>query len=120
MLSGKDRTGVRRLDPGSRHSRRLRFYRAFTTDQNTRSEETEREDVMKHRWSYRGCACCNGSTLSLSGTKLSRRHFMRGMTGAAVAAAVGLGRPPAAAAQSAETAKPVRIDVHHHLSPPSY
>jgi 6-methylsalicylate decarboxylase len=75
---------------------------------------------MKHRWSYRGCACCDGSMLSLSGMKLSRRHFMRGMTGAAAVAAVGLGRPSAAAAQGAETAKPFRIDVHHHLSPPTY
>ena len=75
---------------------------------------------MKHRWSYRGCECCDGSMLSLSGAKLNRRHFMRGMTGAAAVAAVGLGRPPGAAAQSAEATKPFRIDVHHHLSPPTY
>jgi predicted TIM-barrel fold metal-dependent hydrolase len=75
---------------------------------------------MKHRWTYPACACCDGSMLSLSGTKLSRRHFMRGMTGAAAVAAVGLGQPPGAAAQGAEPAKPFRIDVHHHLSPPTY
>src|ERR1700682_1996258 len=120
MLSGEDRTGVRRLDPGGCHSRRLRFYRAFTTGQNTRSEETERENVMKHRWSYPACACCDGSMLSLSGTKLSRRHFMRGMTGVGAVAAGGPGPPPGAAAQGAEPAKPFRIDVHHHLSPPTY
>jgi predicted TIM-barrel fold metal-dependent hydrolase len=75
---------------------------------------------MKHRWLYPACACCDGSMLSLSGTKLSRRHFMRGMTGAAAVAVVGLGRPPGAVAQGAEPAKPFRIDVHHHLSPPTY
>ena len=72
------------------------------------------------RWSYRGCACCDGSTLSLSGAKLSRRHFVQGMTGAAALAAVGLGQSPDAVAQSADSARPFRIDVHHHLSPPTY
>jgi predicted TIM-barrel fold metal-dependent hydrolase len=70
-----------------------------------------------HRWSYRGCACCDGSTLSLSGAALSRRKFV---TGAAAMAAVGLGKPGRAAAQTAEATKPYRIDVHHHLSPPAY
>jgi predicted TIM-barrel fold metal-dependent hydrolase len=71
----------------------------------------------KRRWSYRGCACCDGSTLSLSGAALNRRNFI---TGAAAVAAVGLGKPRSAAAQTAEAAKPYRIDVHHHLSPPTY
>jgi predicted TIM-barrel fold metal-dependent hydrolase len=74
----------------------------------------------QHRWSYRACACSDGSTLSLSGASLSRRHFMRGMAGAAAVAAAGLGKPSGAAAQAAENAKPFRIDVHHHLSPPTY
>jgi len=74
----------------------------------------------QHRWSYRGCACCDGSTLSPSGASLSRRHFLRGTAGAAAVAAVGLAKPPFAVAQAAETAKPFRIDVHHHLSPPTY
>jgi predicted TIM-barrel fold metal-dependent hydrolase len=69
------------------------------------------------RWSYRGCACCDGSTVSVTGTALSRRHFI---AGAAVIAAVGLGKSGRAAAQAAEAAKPYRIDVHHHLSPPTY
>jgi predicted TIM-barrel fold metal-dependent hydrolase len=69
----------------------------------------------KRRWSYRGCACCDGSTLSLSGAALSRRHFV---AGAAATAAIGLSK--GAAAQTAETTKPYRIDVHHHLSPPTY
>jgi predicted TIM-barrel fold metal-dependent hydrolase len=71
----------------------------------------------KSRWSYRGCACCDGSTLSLSGAALNRRNFM---TGAAATAVVGLARPERAAAQATEAAKPYRIDVHHHLSPPTY
>ena len=49
--------------------------------------------------------------------RLSRRHFM---AGAAAMAAVGLGQSGRAAAQTAEAAKPYRIDVHHHLSPPTY
>jgi hypothetical protein len=49
------------------------------------------------RWSYRGCACCDGSTLSLTGAALSRRNFI---AGAAVIAAVGLGKSGRAAAQT--------------------
>ena len=71
------------------------------------------------RLSLRGCACGCENTLSLSGAALSRRHFMQGVAGAATLAAAGIGRAPGAMAQSAE-AKPYRIDVHHHLSPPSY
>src|SRR5450631_2255149 len=75
------------------------------------------EDVMNngHRWSYRGCACCDQSALSLSGAALNRRNFM---AGAAAMAAIGL--PRGAAAQTGEPAKPYRIDVHHHVSPPTY
>jgi 6-methylsalicylate decarboxylase len=71
----------------------------------------------KSQWSYRGCGCCDRSTLSLSGAALSRRNFI---AGAAAMAAAGLTRPESAAAQAIEAAKPYRIDVHHHLSPPSY
>ena len=70
-----------------------------------------------HRWSYRGCACCEASPLLLQDGTLTRRHFM---AGAAALAAAGLARPQPAAAQTAEAAKPYRIDVHHHLSPPAY
>jgi predicted TIM-barrel fold metal-dependent hydrolase len=73
----------------------------------------------KRQLSLRGCACGCESTISLSGTALSRRQFVTGMTGAAVAAVAGLSQSRSAVAQSAE-AKPYRIDVHHHLSPPSY
>jgi hypothetical protein len=44
----------------------------------------------KRRWSYRRCACCDGSTLSLSDAALNRRNFI---TGAAAMAAVGLDTP---------------------------
>jgi 6-methylsalicylate decarboxylase len=71
----------------------------------------------KHRWSYRGCACCDGSTSILQGGTLSRRNFM---AGAAVIAATGLAGSRNAVAQTAATEKPYRIDVHHHLSPPTY
>jgi predicted TIM-barrel fold metal-dependent hydrolase len=74
----------------------------------------------KHRLFHRGCKCCDGSTLSLSGARLNRRNFMLGATGAAAIAVTGLGRSQNAAAQTAEAAKPYRIDVHHHLSPPTY
>ena len=71
----------------------------------------------RHRWSYRGCTCCDGSTLSLSAAALNRRSFM---AGAAAMAAAGLGKSQSAAAQASEATKPYRIDVHHHLSPPTY
>jgi predicted TIM-barrel fold metal-dependent hydrolase len=72
---------------------------------------------MKHErcWSYRGCTCCEASTLSLSDAALSRRNFV---SGAAALAAMGLSK--GAAAQTTEVTKPYRIDVHHHLSPPTY
>jgi 6-methylsalicylate decarboxylase len=73
----------------------------------------------KQPWSSRSCACGCGNTLALSGAALSRRQLVRGMTGAAAVAAIGLGHPRNALAQGAE-AKRYRIDVHHHLSPPSY
>ena len=62
----------------------------------------------------RGCFCCDESESSFART--SRRSFMLGAGALALATATGGGR---AAAQGAD-AKPFRIDVHHHLSPPSY
>src|SRR5262245_59001483 len=62
----------------------------------------------------RGCLCCDQSPAL--GTAPSRRGFMLGAGALALTAAVGL---DGAAAQPAD-AKPFRIDVHHHLSPPSY
>jgi hypothetical protein len=57
-------------------------------------------------WSFRGCACCDGSTLSLSGATLNRRNFIRGMTAATTMAAVGVGNAQPAAAQTAGATKP--------------
>src|SRR3979409_2167256 len=70
-----------------------------------------------HRWSYRGCTCCDRTALSLSDAVLNRRNFM---VGAAAMARVGLVKPNRAAAKTTEATKPYRIDVHHHLSPPTY
>jgi 6-methylsalicylate decarboxylase len=67
----------------------------------------------------RGCACGCDDALSLTGRKLNRRQFMAGAAGAATLAAVGLDRIRPASAQDAGT-KPYRIDVHHHLTPPTY
>ncbi len=67
----------------------------------------------------RSCACGCDNTLSLTDGGLSRRTFMAGAVGAATLAATGFGRAGQAWAQSAD-AKPYRIDVHHHLSPPTY
>jgi 6-methylsalicylate decarboxylase len=53
--------------------------------------------------------------MSLTAGGLSRRQFV---AGAAALAATGLGPFRKASAQGAE--KPYRIDVHHHLSPPTY
>src|SRR5437016_6448919 len=61
-----------------------------------------------------GCFCC-GETDSLFSTP-SRRNFMLGAGALALATAAGGGR--AGAQTPAE--KPFRIDVHHHLSPPTY
>ena len=78
-----------------------------------------KKNERKQRWSLKGCVCGCEDTVSLTGAALSRRQFVAGLAGTATVAAAGLGRPRAAFAQSAET-KPHRIDVHHHLSPPSY
>ena len=76
------------------------------------------KDERKQRWSLKGCVCGCEEMVSLTGAALNRRQFVAGLAGTAVAAA-GLSRPTAIFAQGAVT-KPHRIDVHHHLSPPSY
>ena len=67
-----------------------------------------------HRTRLRGCFCCGESDSLFSGS--SRRHFMLGAGALALTAAASGGR---AMAQTADS-KPFRIDVHHHLSPPTY
>src|ERR1700722_7206641 len=76
-------------------------------------------DEGKKRLSMRACACGCDNTVSLTGGSLSRRKFMAGAAGVATLAATGFGRAGQALAQAADT-KPYRIDVHHHLSPPTY
>ena len=76
-------------------------------------------DEGKKRIPLRNCACGCDNTLSLTNGGLSRRKFMASAAGAATFAATGFGRAGQALAQSADT-KPYRIDVHHHLSPPTY
>ena len=66
--------------------------------------------------SLRGCFCCDHSSSNSSRSAPSRRSFMLGAGALALSTAVGNDR---ARAQSAD-AKPFRIDVHHHLSPPTY
>ena len=63
----------------------------------------------------RGCFCCDQDGPSLSVP--SRRGFMLGAGALALTTATGGGR---AMAQATPATKPFRIDVHHHLSPPSY
>ena len=62
----------------------------------------------------RGCFCCGPSNQLLSNP--GRRGFMLGAGALAISAAMGR---DGAGAQPADT-KPFRIDVHHHLSPPTY
>ena len=80
-------------------------------------------DEGKKRLSMRSCVCGCDDTLSLTDGGLSRRKFMASAAGAATLAATGVGtgfgRTGRAFAQAAD-AKPYRIDVHHHLSPPTY
>ena len=64
--------------------------------------------------SLRGCFCCGPSSPSLFSP--SRRGFMLGAGALALTTAAGNRRTTA---QPADT-KPFRIDVHHHLSPPTY
>jgi 6-methylsalicylate decarboxylase len=78
-----------------------------------------KENQDKKRHSLKGCVCGCEDTMLLTGAALGRRQFVAGMAGAAGLAATGLVRPMQALAQGAGT-KPYRIDVHHHLSPPTY
>lgn len=69
-------------------------------------------------WRFRGCACCD--TVALSAGTLSRRAVLAGSAAMAGAAVLG---PLGARAQSGSPpseAKPFRVDVHHHISPPTY
>ena len=80
--------------------------------------EDEQRD-RKSRLTMRGCACGCDNTISLTGASLSRRQFVAGAAGAATLTAAGLGLSRPGLAQGTD-AKPYRVDVHHHLSPPTY
>ncbi len=76
-------------------------------------------EIEKARLALRGCACGCEDPVTLTGSALTRRRFVAGVAGAATLAAAGFGGAKPVSAQSA-SAKPYRIDVHHHLSPPTY
>jgi predicted TIM-barrel fold metal-dependent hydrolase len=67
--------------------------------------------MSKHR--IAGCICCDAQ----STTAISRRSFFAG--GAAIAGAAALGGLDFISSARAQ-AKPHRIDVHHHISPPAW
>ncbi|HLI98724.1 MAG TPA: amidohydrolase family protein [Bradyrhizobium sp.] len=81
-------------------------------------QESKKPGSGKGR-ALRGCACGCDNTLSLQGATLSRRRFVAGMAGTATLAAAGLSPSRPSLAQGTEP-KPYRIDVHHHLTPPTY
>jgi len=67
----------------------------------------------------RGCICCTDAVSSIAVP--SRRSFMRGAGALALTTALGGVRASAQAqAEKPLPEKPFRIDVHHHLSPPTY
>jgi 6-methylsalicylate decarboxylase len=80
----------------------------------------------KSRRSFFACGCCAEtvaaavpSRFGANGAGISRRGFV-----ASGIAAIGFGaaatKPTPAVAQGTEIAKPHRIDVHHHISPPAW
>ena len=70
-------------------------------------------DRALHRLSFRGCNCCNES-VTLSGSKLSRRTLLGG------AGALALSGVAARRVGAQTPAKIPIVDVHHHLAPPAY
>jgi predicted TIM-barrel fold metal-dependent hydrolase len=63
------------------------------------------------------CACCD---TGLGTSPASRRDFLAGGSAAVGLAASGLASCRAVAQPGSASAKPHRIDVHHHLIPPRY
>ena len=74
----------------------------------------------RRKFSFRGCACCNGAGLALS-----RRSLLGGATALGLGA-VGSSVPPKRAMAQAPSQgvaageKAHRIDIHHHITPPKY
>ena len=79
---------------------------------------------QNRRLSFHGCVCCNSIASLPPRRRLSGRRILASSNPIASGAAAAAGRIVAAAA-SDETAtkaavKPHRIDIHHHIAPPSY
>lgn len=76
----------------------------------------------RSRRSFFACACCEGTDtvgrFGGDGGRISRRNFVAGGVAAFGFGAAAAGMPAPAVAQAA--AKPHRIDVHHHISPPAW
>jgi 6-methylsalicylate decarboxylase len=73
---------------------------------------------MTKRTSLSRCACCTDTGIAAS--FLNRRNVLAGGAAAAALGVSGLASRPAAAQTGPASAKPHRIDVHHHLIPPGY
>jgi 6-methylsalicylate decarboxylase len=77
-----------------------------------------REDSMTHdRNPLSHCACCGALADGSARTGLSRRRFVAGSTAVLGLNALGVANMPRSAFAQA---KPHRIDVHHHVSPPPW
>jgi 6-methylsalicylate decarboxylase len=78
---------------------------------------TSNATMPKSRRSFLACACCETPAgRNLAGSAVSRRNFVAGGIAALGFGAAAVSAPSRAFAQ----AKPHRIDVHHHISPPAW
>jgi 6-methylsalicylate decarboxylase len=73
--------------------------------------------MTHHRNLLLHCACCGALADSSARTGLSRRRFVAGSTAVLGLNALGVANMPRSAVAQA---KPHRIDVHHHVSPPPW
>jgi predicted TIM-barrel fold metal-dependent hydrolase len=69
------------------------------------------------RRSFFACGCCAGTGADAT-SAVSRRNFVAGGMAAFGFGVAAAGMPAPAIAQVTEKAKPHRIDLHHHISPP--
>jgi predicted TIM-barrel fold metal-dependent hydrolase len=83
---------------------------------STGHQNRGREVTMLQPNRRRLSAICNCCPAPFAATEVSRRSFLGGAAAVAATAAASSLVPPAALAQ----AKPYRIDVHHHIAPPSW
>lgn len=78
-------------------------------------------NTSSSRRSFAACGCCDGlasgAVLNRNNAMITRRNFVAdGITALGLGAVAAAGMPAKMLAQ----AKPHRIDVHHHLSPPPW